>query len=387
MADASLIGPSDTVSKTAAAAVAVSEIQQLADGRASVYTRAVAATSGTRTTWRETGKYTVTKTAGIVLLDGQEVYWDHSANAATYKPNGDRDFYLGTCIDDAASADTTCAVNLNVRPTYLIDLQHGAWLTTIVQTGGTNTGTLTDNSGGSADTTIEACGAAVTGVDGTGSNAASKADVDTRLTAIANNFADLAAQLAIQKTLNSVLMAGKPAVSMRGGSAFLLHTAIAEAQKADLLSRDGWAIGANAIVEGQFTVLDDGDANAIDFNIGISNGTHATDADSITEACFLHLDGDSLDLYAASRDGTTTVAATDTTVNITLGTPVYFAIDTRNPADIQIYVNGVLVLGSTVFKLDAASGPLRLLAHLEKTSDDTTAEYHIDRLSCRIAEQ
>lgn len=54
---------------------------------------------------------------------------------------------------------------------------------------------LTDNSGGSADDTVEPCGTAVTGVDGTGNNAASKADVDTRLTAIANNFADLATKL------------------------------------------------------------------------------------------------------------------------------------------------------------------------------------------------
>lgn len=54
---------------------------------------------------------------------------------------------------------------------------------------------LTDNSGGAANDTIQVCGAAVTGVDGVGNNAASKADVDTRLTAIANNFADLAAKV------------------------------------------------------------------------------------------------------------------------------------------------------------------------------------------------
>jgi len=54
---------------------------------------------------------------------------------------------------------------------------------------------LTDNSGGTANDTLQACGTAVTGVDGTGSNAASKADVDARLTAIANNFADLAAKV------------------------------------------------------------------------------------------------------------------------------------------------------------------------------------------------
>lgn len=54
---------------------------------------------------------------------------------------------------------------------------------------------LTDNSGGAANDTIQACGVAVTGVDGVGNNAASKADVDTRLTAIANNFADVTAKI------------------------------------------------------------------------------------------------------------------------------------------------------------------------------------------------
>jgi hypothetical protein len=54
---------------------------------------------------------------------------------------------------------------------------------------------LTDNSGGTADGTLEDCNNAVTGVDGTGSNAASKADVDARLVSIANNIADLAAKV------------------------------------------------------------------------------------------------------------------------------------------------------------------------------------------------
>lgn len=59
---------------------------------------------------------------------------------------------------------------------------------------------LTDSSGGTANTTVEACGAVVTGVDGTGANAASKADVDARLASIANNFADVVAQLNAART-------------------------------------------------------------------------------------------------------------------------------------------------------------------------------------------
>lgn len=59
---------------------------------------------------------------------------------------------------------------------------------------------LTDNSGGTASTTLEDCNNAVTGVDGTASNAASKTDVDARLVSIANNFADLAARQAENRT-------------------------------------------------------------------------------------------------------------------------------------------------------------------------------------------
>lgn len=52
---------------------------------------------------------------------------------------------------------------------------------------------LTNNSGGVVTTVIAALPATVTGVDGTGSNAASKADVDAALVLIRNAIASLAA--------------------------------------------------------------------------------------------------------------------------------------------------------------------------------------------------
>ena len=48
------------------------------------------------------------------------------------------------------------------------------------------------STGGTSDGDMEDTSTAVTGVDGTGNNAASKADVDSRLTSIANNFEELA---------------------------------------------------------------------------------------------------------------------------------------------------------------------------------------------------
>lgn len=323
MADALFLKDHTTTNQTLAAAVAAGDIWQLPDGRACVFPTTLA--SGALGAGQTEGHYTVTKTASVVITKGQPVYWDHSANSATYAPASDKDFFLGTAVEDAASADTTMVVNLNVRPSYKIEMGRNSledeFLTVVVKTV-------------VGSTTVEV-----------------------------------------------------PKLEYWPGAARMTFGATAEAQKVDLLSQQGFAVGSNWIVEGGFNIIDDGDATAIDFNIGVANATHASDADSITESCFLHLDGNTLDLFAESDDGTTEVAATDTTTNIVLGTPVHFVIDGRNPADIQIYVNGVLQLGSTVFVLTAATGPLKLLAHLEKTSDDTTADYRVNYLRVRTMEQ
>lgn len=298
---------------TAAAALTAGQVVQLSDGRAGV--TPIDYDSGDLAGIQVEGVYQVAKTASVVITDGQPVYWDHSANSATYTTANDRDFFLGVAVGDAASADTTMYVAINVRPRYLISLQDSPFLSV------------------------------------------------------------------------PVLTAGTVGLLPAGGARKMTFSATAEAQKIDLLSQGGFALASNWIVEGEFNVIDDGDAAAIDFNIGVANGTHASDADSITESCFLHLDGNALDLYAESDDGTTEVNATDTTVNIALGTKVHFVMDGRDPSDIQIYVNGALVLSGTTFTLAAATGPLKLLAHLEKSSDDTTADYYVNFLAVRIMEQ
>lgn len=66
---------------------------------------------------------------------------------------------------------------------------------TLAQREGVYISKLTDSTAGTTDGTLAAVSAAVTGVDGTGSNAASKADVDARLVGINNNFAEVNAKL------------------------------------------------------------------------------------------------------------------------------------------------------------------------------------------------
>ncbi len=309
----------DVLDYTAVAAVTGGQVVQLRDGRAGVIpTDLDAAALGSAST---EGIYTVTKAVDLVWVDGQEVWWDHSANAAVLRPANDKDFYLGTAYGDVAAATTTGKVLLNVKPTYLINLQDDAFQSLIVKT--------------------------------------------------------------VVGSTTVVI----PSITQTGGSNVLEFGLTAEAQKLDLLSTRAFAVGSKWIVDGVFNVITDADAAASDFNIGIANATHASNADTITESCFIHLDGTSANILAESDDGTTEVAATDTTVDWTAGTQVHFLMDGRNTADIQIYINGVLVLGSTVFKLDAATGPMKLLAHLEKSADDTPGTFSIDKLRVRIANE
>jgi predicted RecA/RadA family phage recombinase len=322
MSDATLLRGRTEIRKTAAAAIASGAIHQLADGSAGVYTGLNAAASGDPTNWKRDGQYIVTKTSGVVILDGNRVYWDHSAGSATYKKVDDRDFYLGRAVGDAASGDTTLVVNLNVDPPYDLDLMRDPGTTVPIGT----------------------------------------------------------------QALGGFL----PPRRLGGAIAFDL-TATSEAQKVDLISVDGFSKDANAIVEVAFRVPTGGSGAAVDYSIGIANASHATDADSITDSVFIHIDGGSTNLNLESDDGTTEVAATDTTADYTAGTTVAcreeWWFDMRNPADIQIYRNGVLQLPSSVFNVDASVATWHLLVHLEKTTGTTTADLIVDWMRARLAKQ
>lgn len=298
---------------TASAARAGGELVCLPDGRAGYLNRSVAAAANDRINYQTDNQVWVPKTTGIVILDGQETSWDHSANKIVDEPANDRDFYAGTAVGDYASAATEMLINLNARPRYIIDLP-SAHMRHV-----------------------------------------------------------------------PVLTAGTPILRMVGGNALAAFSLTAEAQKLDLLSERSFPLGSNWILEAMIRVVTNADADVGDLNIGVANGTHASDADAITESCFVHLDmGADLNIDAESDDGTTEVAATDTTIDWAVGTTFRLMMDGRDPSDIQIYINGALVLGSTVFTLAAATGPLRALFIFEKSSNDSPGEVEVPRLRVRI---
>lgn len=321
MSEALLHNDSDVLDVAVpAAGYASGEVIQLADGRAGYVCGLQAKTSGETAGVKTSGQITVAKTSGVVILKGDPLYWDRSANTATpLRALAGGDFFLGAALEDAASAAAAVAVALNVRPVYVIDALRDPADTVLVKTAGT------------------------------------------------------------------------PAVTMGPGFAQLAWSETAETQKVDLLSKHSIPKGIPFVVEMDVNIVDPGDEtdSAGDINIGIANGTHASDCDAITESLFVHvdvIDGGAVNIQLESDDGTTEVAATDTTVDFAAGTPFHVVMDCRDLSDIKVYINGVRVLASTAFKLDAATGPFKLLAHMEKGADNTPGIVRLNRFAIRATD-
>lgn len=177
-----------------------------------------------------------------------------------------------------------------------------------------------------------------------------------------------------------------------GGSRSFQLSATSEVQCVDLLSVDKFDKDANAIVRIIFRLGTNGSTSDVDLNFGIANGTSTSDADAVTEHVYFHIDGGALTILAQSKDGTTTVAATTTGVSATAASAVADRmecwIDTRNTSNVLLYVNGAAVATGSTFKINAATGPFGLLAHLEKVTGTATAgPVYIDALQAHYAEQ
>lgn len=181
---------------------------------------------------------------------------------------------------------------------------------------------------------------------------------------------------------------GEGVTSLYGGGAKLSFDAVAEAAQAALYSERGVPANSNPILEGRIAIYNIGDDAALDIDIGLASGSHATDFESVANFVGLHFDGNDLSIKVMSDDGTTDVAAADSTIDAVDDTWLEFWIDARNQSNVRIYVNGVdIVPVGTTLTLAAASNALKALAMMEKTSNDTVADLRIDFLRVRTADQ
>lgn len=318
-------GTNDERALKLAAAGSSGEVYQLADGRAGYLDQLEAPDANDRVSFRTEGICQVIKTASQVWLDGDPIWWDHSANSATCnEPIGssDRDFYLGTAVGDVASATTSGNVNLNVLPQWIIDSARDNGDSTIVKTV-------------VGSTTVEV-----------------------------------------------------PQIYNRGGMLYMQFGTTAEAQKVDWISDRGFAIGSNWIAEILFELVSAADNAAVDIDFGVASGTHATDFETIAEFAAFHLDGDDLNIDAHSDDGTTDKAPTDTTIDIVAGTPIHFRLDGRSQTDVKYYINGSEVLSAeaNLGVLTAGAGPLYAIIHAEKSADDSPLAFRA-RIRVRTMQQ
>jgi predicted RecA/RadA family phage recombinase len=173
-----------------------------------------------------------------------------------------------------------------------------------------------------------------------------------------------------------VSTAGWPHIYGGGNSVGFKFDLAAEAQKLDALSLRSIATGTAGILQALFCVNLNGDDAAFDLNIGLADGTHASDADQIVSSLFVHTDGNALTLNIESDNAAAEVAATTTTLSFVVGTPILVTWDLRDWSNIKCYINGLRVgdgtTGASVtLTLAAVTGPLKLLAHMEKSANDT----------------
>lgn len=138
------------------------------------------------------------------------------------------------------------------------------------------------------------------------------------------------------------------------------------------------------VAEFLLAVFDIGDDAALDINFGLASDTHATDFDAIAEFVAFHLDGNDLSLKIQSDDGTTDTAITDTGVDLVDNTTFKFKIDFTVLTDVKFYyapLGGTYrrLLPDTKFNVAAATANWTPIVHVEKTSNDTTADVRLDR--------
>lgn len=170
-----------------------------------------------------------------------------------------------------------------------------------------------------------------------------------------------------------VLTAGDPRVVQVGAGARFILDATNEAQKIDALSHRPVGLASDWIFFAE-VCIDAAAGSATDISIGVADGTHASDFQSVATLCTIHIDGGSQNILVQSDDGTTDVAPIDSTIDWTAATPFALAIDGRDPADIVITINGVReTASSTTLALAAAASGLKACVHIEKTASTDTA--------------
>ena len=294
---------------TPTVALVAGEVFQLPWGEAAVAMNDIAA-GGLGTVRRSGRHYPVAKTASQVWIKGDPLWWDHSANAAT-------------CNEPIGAGDRDFYLGVAGDDALAADTTGSVYLNQQVAW-------IIDSARDNGDTTIV-------------------------------------------KTVVGSTTVEVPQVYNRGGMLFMQFGTTAEAQKVNWISDRSFALGSNWIADILLEIVTAPDNAAVDIDVGVANGDHDTNFETIGEFAAFHLDGDDTTIDAHSDDGGTDTTITTTGLSWTAGTPVRLKLDGRDPTNVKYYVNGAEVNEATsgMGVLTAATGPLFAIIHAEKTSDDS----------------
>lgn len=184
----------------------------------------------------------------------------------------------------------------------------------------------------------------------------------------------------------STLTAGDPRVTQVGGGLRFVLDATNEAQMISALSHKAVSLDSDWIFMAE-VVLDAAAGSATDISVGVADGSHASDFQSVATLCTIHIDGGTADILVQSDDGTTDVAPVDSNINWASATPFSLVIDGRDPADIKLYINGIRETASaTTLALAAAANGLKACVHIEKSSSTNTADVTVANIKIMTAD-
>jgi predicted RecA/RadA family phage recombinase len=176
---------------------------------------------------------------------------------------------------------------------------------------------------------------------------------------------------------------GLGATALLGGGVSLAFDAVAEVAQAALLSDRTFDVDDGLIYEVEAAVFDIGNNAALDIDFGLASASHGTDLGAVTALATIHLDGNDLSATTQSDDNVTDVAPDDTGVDLVDDAWTFLQVDARDKDDVKFYINGVRVNDDGAHVLAAYTSTVVAIAHMEKTSDDTSAEVRVRRMTVR----
>ncbi len=324
MSEATFTRNSDKAQVLASATISGRQVYQLPSGELAFLDDDDAISSGSYTDEMRSGaKATVNKTTGVVLLAGQEAFWDDSANQITYRQVNDRDRSAGVVVEDAASAALAALIDLNKRPAAHRCLITKPTITSPTGTHATgNTGFGFPLSGGGSfrlllSSTNEAQKVERIGVDGIDATAKWIWEGEIRV--------------------ESVGVGTAPDFSI--GMASESHaTDMSSATTLALFHMDGNDTSLWAETDDNTT-----DTAPVDTTVDVTAGT------SVSVRRHLMIDG-------------------------------------RDKTSVKFYIDGVRVNSGTTYNMAAIAGTIYPIAHLEKTAAADVFIVHVDKSRVWIAE-